>query len=159
MPDDDQARLVAPDLDAENRTHLFHAPQMVQVLASLPSVRPNVLWIFGGSSPINTPALQDEKMTRTGIGVGGSGGAKAGRAEKEVVVKGGHMLPFEKVEECASLLALWLYKQMEDFELLEKFHKGHSSGRSEREMVAVSKLWLKYVRLPPLEKRVDKPKL
>ncbi|KAL2059537.1 hypothetical protein ABVK25_000830 [Lepraria finkii] len=71
MPDDDQARLVAPDLDAENRTHLVHNPQMVQVLANLPSVRPNVLWIFGGSSPINTPALQDEKMTRTGIGVGG----------------------------------------------------------------------------------------
>ena len=159
MPDDDQARLVAPDLDAENRTHLFHAPQMVQVLANLPSVRPNVLWIFGGSSPINTPTLQDEKMTRTGVGVGGSGGAKAGRVEKEVVVKGGHMLPFEKVEECASLLAPWLERQIDDFELLEKFHQEHSSGRSERDMLAVSKLWLKNVRLKPREKRVDKPKL
>ena len=69
MPDDNKARLVAPDLDAENMTHLFHRPEMVLTFLNLPSVRPNVLWIFGASSPINTLASQDEKVTRTGRSV------------------------------------------------------------------------------------------
>ena len=158
-PDESQTRLVVPDLNAENSTHLFHAPQMVQTWTNLPHVRPNILWVFGELSPINTLGLQEEKMRLTGTGVGGSGGAKAGRVQKELVKKGGHMLPFEKVGECASALALWLGKQMEDFELLEEFHREHSNGRSERDMLVVSKLWLENVRLKPREKSMDKAKI
>ena len=159
MSDDNKARLVAPDLDAENMTHLFHRPEMVLTFLNLPSVRPNVLWIFGASSPINTLASQDEKVIRTGTGVGGNGGADAGKVEKEVVQKGGHMLPFENSQECASLLAPWLEKQIEDFQTVEKFIGEHVSGRSERNMLAVSEQWLKNVRMKPREKRIDKPNL
>lgn len=159
MSDDNKARLVAPDLDAENMTHLFHRPEMVLTFLNLPSVRPNVLWIFGASSPINTLASQDEKVIRTGTGVGGNGGADAGKVEKEVVQKGGHMLPFENPQECASLLAPWLEKQIEDFQTVEKFVGQHVSGRSERNMLAVSEQWFKNVRMKPREKRIDKPNL
>ncbi len=110
-------------------------------------------------SPINTLASQDEKVTRTGTGVGGSEEADAGKVEKQVVQKGGHMLPFETPQECALLLALWLEKQIEDFQTVEKFIEEHVSGRSERNMLAVSEQWLKNVRMKPREKRIDKPNL
>ena len=158
-PDSHQARLIAPDLDAENRTYYFHRAEMVLAFQDLPSVRPNVLWLFGALSPINTSGSQDEKMARTGTGVEGSGGAEAGNVEKSTIEQCGHMLPFEKVQECASLLASWLEKQIEDFEMVERFQQEHASGRSERHMMAVSKLWLSNVRLKPGEKRICKPNL
>ena len=126
---------------------------------NLPNVRPNVLWVFGGLSSLSPVEAQDEKVARTGTGVGGNGGVKAGSVERVVVEDGGHMLPFETVEKCAAVLAAWLEKQMEDFEAVEKFYREHPSGRSERDMLAVSKLWLENVRLPPDTKRTDKSKL
>lgn len=157
--DDHQARLVAPDLDAENATHLFHRPETVLTFQNLPNVRPNVLWLFGALSPINTVASQDEKVARTGTGLGGNGGVEAGKVEKEVVEKGGHLLPFENVQKCASLLAPWLEKQIEDFKTVERFFQDHDSGKSKHDMMEVSKLWLQNVRLKPREKRTDRSKL
>ena len=126
---------------------------------NLPRVRPNVLWLFGGLSPLSSEKAQDEKVARTGTGIGGNGGVRAGSVERIVVDDGGHMLPFEKVEECAAILATWLEKQMQDFEAVEKFYRENPSGRSERDMLVVSKLWLEKMRLDPRTKRTDKPKL
>ena len=152
-------RLIAPDLDAENATHLFHRPEMVMAFHNLPHVRPNVLWVFGSLSPLNAPALQAEKVARTGTGLGGNGGVEAGNVETKVVEKGGHMLPFENVQQCASILATWLDKQMENFKAVESFLQRHDSGRSDRDKMAVSNLWLQNVRLKPREKRIDKSML
>lgn len=159
LADRHQARLVAPDLDVENATHLFHRPEMVLTFENLPNVRPNVLWLFGALRSINTVASQAEKLARTGTGLGGNGGVEAGKVEKEVVQNGGHLLPFESVQKCASLLAPWLEKQIEDFKTVEKFLQYHDSGKSEHDMMNVSKLWLQNVRLKPREKRTDGSKL
>ena len=126
---------------------------------NLPKVRPNVLWLFGGLSALSFEEAQDEKMAHTGTGIGGNGGVRAGNVERVVVEDGGHMLPFEKVEKCAAVLAAWLEKQMQDFEAVEKFYREHPSGRSERDMLVVSKLWLENVRLDPRTKRTDSSKL
>ena len=158
-PNDRQARLISPDLSEDNMTHLFHRPEMAITFENLPKVRPNVLWVFGGSSPLNPEEAQNEKVARTGTGIGGNGGVRAGSVETVVVEDGGHMLPFEKVEKCAAALAAWLQKQIEDFEAVEKFYREHPSGRSEREMLVVSKLWLDNLRLKPRTKRTDKSKL
>ncbi len=159
MPNDHQARLMSPDLSEENMTHLFHRPDMAIMFENLPKVRPNVLWVFGGLSPLNHEEAQDEKVARTGTGIGGNGGVEAGSVERVVVEEGGHMVPFEKVEKCAAVLASWLEKQMEDFDAVEQFYREHPSGRSERDMLVVSKLWLENVRLKPHTKRTDKSKL
>ena len=159
MADDHQARLVAPELDTENATRLFHRPETVLTFQNLPNVRPNVLWVFGALSPINTVASQAEKVARTGTGLGGNGGVEAGKVEKEVVEKGGHLLPFENVQRCASLVAPWLERQIEDFMIMERFFQDHDSGKSEHDMMEVSKLWLQNVRLKAREKRTDRPKL
>ena len=159
MPDDRQARLLSPDLSEENSTYLFHRPEMVMTFENLPNVRPNVLWLFGGLSALSFEKAQDEKIARTGTGIGGNGGVRVRSVERVVVEDGGHMLPFEKVEKCAAVLAAWLEKQMQDFEAVEKFYREHPSGRSERDMLVVSKLWLDNVRLDPRTRRIDKPNL
>ena len=159
LQDKDQARMVAPNLSPENASYLTHCPNMVITYNNLPHVRPNVLWLFGATSNINSArASQDEKTARTGTGVGGSGGEKAGRV-KATTLNAGHMLPFEKVDECASTLAAWLEDQVRDYAATEKFWREFNSRKSERDRTVVSKTWLKTVRLDPRAKRIDKPHL
>ena len=69
------------------------------------------------------------------------------------------MLPFEKVPKYASILAVWLEKQIEDFQMTERFRQEHDSGRSERDTMTVSKLWLPNVLLNPREKKTGEPNL
>jgi len=155
-----QARLLAPDLNVENAECLFHRPEMVQTFYNLPNVRPNVLWLFGARSYINSSqASRAEKVACTGTGIGGSGGAEAGHVENTVIQDGGHMLPFEHVQECASTLAPWLAKQVQDFNILEQFHQGHDSERSQQGMKILSKHWLENVMLKSDAKRSEKSKL
>lgn len=77
QPDKRLARLLAPDLSSENAKRLFHRPEMALTFMNLPSVRPNVLWLFGARSNINSSEeAYAEKLTRTGTGISGSGGAE-----------------------------------------------------------------------------------
>ncbi|KAG8529643.1 uncharacterized protein KY384_005124 [Bacidia gigantensis] len=157
--DPDKARKVAPNLSAEDAEYFIHNPNMIVTYNNLPHVRPNVFWMFGKTSQINYDAsMRDEKVARTGTGVGGNGGTQRGRVEKKVF-ECGHMLPFEKIDECASALASWLEKQIHDFEATEEFWKTFDSRRSERDRLAVSKTWLDIVKMDVLTKRADKPKL
>ena len=159
-PDNQQARLLAPDLSEENAACLFHRPEMVLTFRNLPSVRPNVLWLFGAKSYINgSEASRAEKVALTGIGIGGSGGGKNGKVESTTIEKGSHMIPFENVQECASLIAPWLEKQIRDFESVEQFLSEHDSGKSDQDRKAVSELWQKNVRLGPRARRNDNSRL
>lgn len=84
-------------------------------------------------------------MTLSGIGIGGNGRAKVGVVEKAVIEEATHMVPFEKVKECAAVLARWLEKQIDRFRAEEAFYREYRSRKSEREMLAMSKEWLKSV--------------
>lgn len=159
MPDDDKAHLVAAKLDKKDAKTLFNYPDMVMTFQNLPHVRPNLLWVFGTTSYLNASAKeQDEKITRSGIGLGGSGGTKLGRVEKKTI-EGGHMLPFEKVEECACALATWLKRQIEDFRKTEEFWQTFRSGRSDRAMTTLSREWMKNIKLSPETRRDSQSKL
>ena len=83
----------------------------------------------------------------------------AGRVQSMIIEKGGHTLPFERVRECASMLALWLARQLQEFDSEEQFLQGHDSGRSQHGMKNLSKLWMENVVLKPDEKRHDKSRL
>ena len=153
-------QLQSPDTDpASERGHLFNRAEMFSTFQNLPHVRPSVLWVFGETSYINTPASQDEKMAYTGTGVGGNGGVAARSVEKIVVKRAGHMVPFERVQECATVLSRWLDKCLVEFEADEKFLKENDSGKSERDMLVVSKQWLTNVREKVNTERPVKEKL
>lgn len=90
----------------------FVRPEGLEVFRRLPNVRPSVLYIFGGDSAMSTSEQRKAKIDATGIGVGGSGGARAGRV-KEVVLEGvGHLVAMEAVEKCASSAAQWIGQEV-----------------------------------------------
>lgn len=85
-------------------------------------------------------------MPLTGTGIGGSGGVKAGRVEKAIIENGGYMVTLERVKECATVLGRWFEKKIEEPGAEETFHRERKRGKSEREMLVTSKLWLTGVR-------------
>jgi len=113
-----------PDLDPDALpVWPTYRPEVVAMWKALPAVRPLVLYVFGGRSPLATPKYRKAKMDRTGVGVGGSGGEKEGRV-KEVVVEGGsHLVPLEKPKICAEIMALWLESEMGRWRLEESMRK------------------------------------
>lgn len=152
MPDDDKAHLVAFKLD-EDAKRLFNYPDMVMAFHSPPHVRLNLPWVFGTTSYLNVSAEeQDEKIIRSGTGLGGNGGTKLGRVGKKTI-ESGHMSLFEKVEECACALATWLERQIEDFGRTEEFWQTFGSGVPDRAMTTLSREWMKNTRLSPETRR------
>ncbi|KAI1609561.1 Alpha/beta hydrolase family-domain-containing protein [Exophiala viscosa] len=81
--------------DDVEKEYPFYRPEPAEIFRRLPELKPPVLYIFGKSSELATPTLRRKKMETTGIGVGGSGGERAGRV-KEVVLECGHLVPMEK---------------------------------------------------------------
>ena len=158
--DDRVERLLAPDLDPDKEgRYLYHRAEPGLVLEFLPYVRPPVLYIYGDNSPISTPTAQDIMINNTGIELGGSGGAKAARVAKIVLQSSGHLIPMDKVTQCAQAVGTEVGKQQLRFKadeaILESFH----SRKSERDGLVVSKAWQEGVRKPSTAKRPTKEKL
>jgi pimeloyl-ACP methyl ester carboxylesterase len=98
-----------PDVDVEAGPNApFYRPEPLDTFRQLPYLRPSVLYIFGDQSFLSAPLLKADKMAQTGVGPGGSGGAKKGRVA-EVTFKGiGHLIPMEVVGKTADACQDWL---------------------------------------------------
>ncbi|MCJ1383913.1 hypothetical protein MMC17_007027 [Xylographa soralifera] len=159
-PHDAVEHLLAPDMDPANEgSFVFHRAECCIAWRGLPFVRPSILWLFGGKSPLNPPSSRDQKVTMAGTGIGGSGGVEAGMVTKAVIETAGHMLPMERVEETASTIARYLEKEVKRYREDEIFYKEFKSGKSERDMLVMSKQWLSAVRQKANTKRPIKVKL
>lgn len=82
----------------------FYRPEPAETFRRLPELKPTVLYIFGERSELATPELRRKKMETTGVGVGGSGGQKDGQV-RHVILDCGHLVPMERVAECANAAA------------------------------------------------------
>ncbi len=98
-------------------------------------------------------------MKRTGVGIGGGGGAKAGQVTKILFPNSGHLLPMENLTECAEAVSAELGKRLNQFKMDEAFLDNHQSGKSERDGLVVSKRWQEGVRKPSHAKRSMRKKL
>lgn len=158
--DDHVERLLSPDLDpTKEGKYLYHRAEPGLVLESLPYIRPPVLYIYGDNSPISTTSAQDTMMNRTGAGLGGSGGAKAARVAKTIIPNSGHLVPMDKVTQCAQTVGAELSKQLLQFRADKAILESHHTGKSERDGLIVSKAWQEGVRKPSSAKRPTKEKL
>lgn len=102
------------DLDPAVPPHIpVYRPEGNNTLTRLPHLRPPVLYIFGGTSNVSPPYLIKEKLEVTGVGVGGSGGVKAGRVKDVVHPKSGHLIPLEEPLFCAKAAAEWAKTEIE----------------------------------------------
>ncbi|MCJ1348531.1 hypothetical protein MMC31_006763 [Peltigera leucophlebia] len=110
---DFRERLISPELDpSAEGSHIFVRPETMLTFLRLSELRPSVLWVYGSHSPINVSPLRSDKMKVTGTGPGGSGGASQGKVREVVLQETGHMIPFEKVKECADVISGWIEKEL-----------------------------------------------
>ena len=87
---------------------------------------------------MSSPKSQAEKMSRTGAGVGGSGGVAVGKAMK-VEIEAGHLAAMGAVGKCAEVSAGWLGKWLAGWKEEEEMVRKMGSRKSERGMRVVSK--------------------
>ncbi|MCJ1249489.1 hypothetical protein MMC30_006713 [Trapelia coarctata] len=153
-------RLHYPDVDPHQEgKYLFYRPELRISFEFLPFVRPSVLYLFGDKGPMSTAKLQAEKMEHTGIGLGGSGGVNDDQVETKAFTNTGHMLPCENVAGCADFTAEWLSRKLHQSKADERFLNDREIGKSDSDMLVVSKKWMELVREPSSATRPLKEKL
>ena len=91
----------------------FYRPETTNTVPRLPQIRPPVFYLFGESSEVSSEEWIREKLEMTGIGVGGSGGAKQGKVQGKILQNTTHFLPLEVPQECAKMAAEWLAPQLD----------------------------------------------
>ncbi|KAF5662750.1 host-specific ak-toxin akt2 [Fusarium heterosporum] len=100
-----------PEQNLDCPEYPFHRPEPPRIFRQLPELRPSLLYIFGKKSDFSSPAQREEKMRTTGTGVLGSGGAVTGKVQ-EIVLDCGHLVPMEKVSECADKISSFLDREI-----------------------------------------------
>lgn len=153
-------RLLSPDTNPEEGGRFpFTRAEALITHTNLPHVRPNVLYIYGATSPINSPALNADRIALTGVGVGGSGGAKKGKVSELVIAGRGHMVPCEDTRGCAEHAAGWLGRWNQQHKADEDFHRNYINRKSVQGMLKMSDEWKRRVREPTSLMRPVKGKL
>lgn len=128
-----------PDADEvvhKNPDFPFYRPEGGPATANkLPHLRPGCIWIFGSESNVNPPDVRQEKLDLTGVGPGGSGGAKNGRV-KAVTIEGyGHLVPMERTTEVATYAADFLVKDLEHWRREQEEFERWAKKRDEEKWV------------------------
>lgn len=135
-------RSATPDLDLESgEVYPFYRPEPSSTFKRLPYVRPPVLYMFAGKSNLSSPDLREQRMSTTGVGVGGSGGATEGRVKQVFFEDAGHLIPMEIVDESADAAAEWLAQEMERWAQQEKEFHARWRGKTQVEKQTVSEEW------------------
>ncbi|OIW25285.1 alpha/beta-hydrolase [Coniochaeta ligniaria NRRL 30616] len=96
---------IEPDYQTKYPDFAFYRPEGPTTTDKLPSLRPSVLWLYGGQSEVCSPGMREEKMKLTGVGVSGSGGAEAGMVTEVIIEEFGHLVPMEATTRCAAYAA------------------------------------------------------
>lgn len=135
-------RLKRPDIDLNaEKIHPFYRPEPLATFKNLKPLRPGTLYIFGGKSPLSSPEWRKARIDRTGVGVGGSGGAKEGRVKEVILEEAGHLIPMEVVGECAEAAGKWLKDEMEKWRRMEEEFTREWEAMGKRERYTVSEEW------------------
>lgn len=150
-------RQTHPDLDLHAQdTDPFYRSEPPRTFYNLEHLRPSILYIFGGQSPLSQPDWRKAKMERTGTGVGGSGGADEGKVKGKVFEDVGHLLPMEIPEECADASAEFLENDLEQWREEKEAWKKAWESKSKLERSTVSEEWKRNIGGDPRAKSSQK---
>lgn len=131
------------DPEIEPAGHHFYSPVPFSTLKMLQHVRPPVMYVFGGTSPMNPQMGIDQKMAITGSGVGGSGGVAKGRVKQITLPNVGHLVAMEAPMETAKGAAEFIGWTMKEWrEEARKYDEWRKSG-SKMQKQTVSEEWKK----------------
>ena len=142
-------RLLLPENDPIIEIpYLTTRPECLIAMRNLPQLRPSVLYVFGGKSPLSPPRAQDRRLQLTGTGVGGSGGVAAAKVEKHILENAGHLVILEHPGKCAQVAIDWIKRWQEKWLADEKFFAEFKDKKSDESMMRVSEAWVKAMKLP-----------
>lgn len=140
-------RKTHPDVDPDvPGPYPFYRPETTNMVPRLPHIRPPVLYLFGESSEISPAESRREKLEMTGIGVGGSGGAKLGNVHGQVIENTTHFLPFELPGECARRATEWLAPKVDEWMQAEEQFRNRWKTISKVEKATLSAEFKKELR-------------
>ncbi|KAJ9638722.1 uncharacterized protein PV06_02146 [Exophiala oligosperma] len=139
-------RKTHPDLNPSLPTiYPFYRAEGPQAFFRLEELRPSVLYIFGGKSDVGTPEACKAKMDHTGVGIGGSGGAPAGRVRSVLFEDIGHLIAMEAVDRTANHSSEWLGSEMKLWREAEEEHERAWNAKSLIEKQTVDEEWKKMI--------------
>ncbi|EXJ85030.1 hypothetical protein A1O3_05705 [Capronia epimyces CBS 606.96] len=130
-------------------TYPFYRSEAPQAFFRLEELRPSVLYVFGGKSDVGTPENCKAKMEHTGIGVGGSGGAPAGRVKSVLFEDVGHFIAMEAVDRTAEHASAWLASELKIWKEDEDEHNRTWHAKSLVEKQTVDETWKTMIGGPP----------
>jgi hypothetical protein len=125
-----------------SKTSPFYRSEPVIAWKLLDHVRPSVLYVFGGSSPISKPEICAEILHRTGAGVGGSGGVLSEQVKQKRIETSGHQVPLEKVAETASAIGTWIGSAVQRWREDEMRIAKDWADRPIKDRLSVSAEWM-----------------
>jgi pimeloyl-ACP methyl ester carboxylesterase len=137
----------------------FYRSESLICSENLPHVRPSVFYIFGTASNLSEPELRNDKLSRTGVGVSGSGGVPAGRVKSYVMEGGSHLMPMERVNECADQCADWFCSEIRRWQSNEVEDFKDWEGKTKREKQTLSARYLDMLRNPGSARQTMREKL
>ena len=137
LQDDDLLQDIRPECRDERP---FGRPECQELHRRLPEVNPSVLFVFGSQSMASPPEYQDDKIQRTGTGVGGSGGAAKGKVQG-VALDCGHLVGMEDPKGCAKACASFMNAELEKWEIREREFDKRLKGLNRAERVGINELW------------------
>jgi pimeloyl-ACP methyl ester carboxylesterase len=137
LQDEDLLQDIHPD---DRDTSQLSRPESQKLFRLLPEVKPSVLYVFGRGSDASPPESRLAKMETTGTGIGGSGGAKAGRVQ-EVVLDCGHLVGMERPAECAEATAAFVDAELGRWEAQERARDEALERLSRHERVGINESW------------------
>ncbi|KAF1816933.1 alpha/beta-hydrolase [Eremomyces bilateralis CBS 781.70] len=149
-------RLTHPDITPTGMPQTpFYRPEPIITYHNLPHLRPSVFYVFGDESALSAPEFRDQKLSITGVGVGGSGGVAEGRVDHVILKDTGHLIPMEKVGETADRAMGWIGKEVARYRVIEEASRREWDRLSDGEKRTMSARYLD--KMMGLVKR--KPKL
>ena len=100
------------------------------------------------------PGVSEAKVANTGIGVGGSGGAKEGRVKSIELQNTGHMIPLEKPAETARATAEWITQEIKRWTAEEEDHVRVWGAKSRKEKQQLDEEWKSWMGGKPGTKKI-----
>ncbi|KAK5707749.1 hypothetical protein LTR97_000287 [Elasticomyces elasticus] len=132
----------------------FARAECQELYRKLPKIRPSVHYLFGRTSEASTSKLREGKMTITGTGVGGSGGAAEGMVG-ETVLDCGHLVPMERPKECAEACASHINHELVRWNDEEQKRQVVWNSLSRRERVDINDEWKRHMKALSVEDQPD----
>jgi len=129
----------------------FYRPEPAQLFRQLPQLKPSTLYVFGEHSDLSPPEARRQKMEVTGTGVGGNGGQALGRV-KQTVLDCGHLVPMEKVMECANAAASFVGAELDRWESEMQAFRERWCSKPRIQRVSIDDTWKQKIGPRPVRK-------